>query len=398
MPGVLTLSTKEAVLCGGAICALGAAAALVCRRVLLEASPPQPSAGAANLDLKRGSFLLLSDTDVAAALPMGDAIACNRQAFLDLARAVADVPARAVLAIPPAGGHTLFKPAYVSPTSALGLKVVSTRPDNAARGLPTVPATILMFSENTGLLTGLLQGTYLTALRTAAGSGVATALVASNTLGLGDRPMRRVLTVFGAGMQADAHIKSMLCVHSSLERLIVVNRSSQRAEALCAKYRSAFALGARVVLLSEVDKVEEAVRMSDLICTTTNSSVPMFDGKWMKAGTHVNAVGSYTQTMQELDEATVTRCAIVVDTDHALAAGDLAIPIANGMKLSLMGELGQLLMQVDTMEKSPSLPSLPQACDCTLFKSVGVAVQDIATAHAVVEAARERGIGRYCTM
>ena len=382
MPFVV-LSSRDALLYGAGLCALGAAAA---------------AAALAFHRPRRGTFLLLSDRDVAAALPMRDAIVCNRRAFLDLAAGVAVVPARAVLAIPPAAGHTLFKPAYIPSTSALGLKVVSTRPKNADREvrLPTVPASIIMFSEDTGLLTALLHATYLTALRTAAGSGVATALFAKHN------PARRVLTVFGAGMQADAHIEAMLCVHGeSLDRLIVVNRSKGRAEAQCAKHRGAFAAGARVVLLSDAKKIEAAVRASDLICTTTNSSAPMFDGAWMKPGTHVNAVGSYTPTAQELDRDTVARCAIVIDSEHALAAGDLAIPTANGEELCVVGELGQVLKSVAeggefVGNSSEIVP--PPRCDCTLFKSVGVAVQDVATAQAVIEAARKRGIGRQCAM
>ena len=382
--------SREALLYGGGLCALCAAATLAFRR--LRARPETPALDGGD------AFLLLSDRDVAAALPMRDAIKCNRQAFMDFAKKIAVVPERAVIAIPPARGHTLFKPAYIPTASALGLKVVSTRPKNASREvrLPTVPASIIMFSEDTGLIAALLQATYLTALRTAAGSGVATVLLTKR------KPSRRVLTVFGAGMQADAHIEAMLCVHGeSLDSLVVINRSRGRAEALCEKWRGSFAAGTRVVLLSDSKKIEAAVRASDLICTTTNSSKPMFDGAWMKPGTHVNAVGSYTPTMQELDQATVERCAIVIDTEHALAAGDLAIPTASGVELCVVGELGHMLLRVggDREKAEQKMSTIPPTnCDCTLFKSVGVAVQDIATAQAVIRAARKHRIGTHCTM
>jgi ornithine cyclodeaminase len=233
-------------------------------------------------------MLILSDDDVRAAVPMALAVDVNAAAFTALEDGSAQCPDRAILSA--AGGPTLFKPACVPQDApgapeALGLKVVSVRAANAQAGLPTVPATMLMLDAVTGLPSAVLAATWLTALRTAAGSAVATRALA---------PLEtRNLVVFGAGMQAEAHISGMLCVRPCIASVAIVNRGRPRAQALAGSLAAAHpAVAVEVLTLDDVSGVERVCRVADLICATTNSSTPLWDGAWMKPGTHVNAIGS----------------------------------------------------------------------------------------------------------
>ena len=181
---------------------------------------------------------ILNASDVRRSLSMADAIAVNQAAFLALHRNTARVPSRIILPVPEHDGASLFKPATTPAAggaTAMGLKVVSVRPANAQRGLPTVPATVMLFDHATGFPTALMDGTYLTALRTAAGSGVATRIALSS--GGRTAAAAGTLAVFGAGLQADLHIRAMRSVLPNLRRVIICNRSAPRAEALAAKFR-----------------------------------------------------------------------------------------------------------------------------------------------------------------
>eukprot|EP01043_Picozoa_sp_COSAG02_P042738 COSAG02_NODE_3656_length_6410_cov_2.706703_5_plen_193_part_00 len=175
-------------------------------------------------------MLILTDDDIKAAVPMDRAVEVNEAAFRSLETGAAQCPDRALLATD--GGPTLFKPACISQAEgsdgdeALGLKVVSVREANSELGLPTVPATMLMFDAATGQPSALLAATWLTALRTAAGSAVATRALAPEQV--------EMLVVFGAGMQGDAHVDAMLSVRPSLSCVAIVNRSLPRAQELAA--------------------------------------------------------------------------------------------------------------------------------------------------------------------
>jgi ornithine cyclodeaminase len=270
-------------------------------------------------------------------------------------------------------------------SESLGLKVVSVRTDNKARGLPTVPATVIMFEASTGLPSAVIAATWLTALRTAAGSGAATrAMAPANP---------KTLVVFGAGLQAEAHIAAMLHVRPSICKIVIVNRSRQRAECLAATLQRGMAT--EVVLLDDVAGVERVVREADILCTTTNTSTPLWNGEWLKTGAHINAIGSYTPQMQEVDVATVARCHIVVDSAHAMvSSGDLCIPLADGIisaETQGLVTLGSVL--ADAGEEAPWKVKSNATNDCTLFKSVGVSVQDVATGAVAVTRAKELGLG-----
>ena len=230
---------------------------------------------------------LLTEAEVRQSLPAWAALDASREAFLSLHAQTAVIPQRALVSTPQ-DSITLFKPGYI-PGQALGLKVIGVRPSNAASGWPTTPAVVLLFSEDNGLPVACMPATYLTALRTAAGSALASDICAASTC--------CTLVVFGAGLQAEAHILTHLCVRE-FAKIFVVNRNverarrfvegvkeefsrlSQRDRALkCSRMRTKEAPEFVVVGLDDPAAVAKAVGEADVVCTTTAAPTPLFDGK-----------------------------------------------------------------------------------------------------------------------
>jgi ornithine cyclodeaminase len=290
---------------------------------------------------------------------MREAIHINAQAFLAAAEAEAaqaQVPPYASISAPSASGSrsggssdptstneaTLFKPALLE--EALGVKVVAVRAGNTQLGLPTVPAVILLSDRLTGYPTALIQATYLTALRTAAGSGVATDLFA--------RRDATVLAVFGAGMQAHAHVEAVLAVRPSVHTVHIINRSAPRAEELVAALKTQYPAVTFVVhatsssssssssssLTPAADAatgaaaLSAAIRSAHVLCTTTSSTIPLLHAGDVSPGAHINAVGSFLPSMVELaaDLVCAPNARIVTDGPAALHAGDLHGPLQSG--------------------------------------------------------------------
>ena len=202
-------------------------------------------------------------------------------------------------------------------------------------------------------------------------------------------------------MQAKAHLDVVLAVRPTVHTLIIVNRTKSRATLLHDYARSTYPQLTTVRVLDKA--TQDSVSAADIICTTTNSSVPVFNGKWLTSGTHINAIGSYTPTMQELDVATVQRCCIFIDTPHALRCGDLSMANVTketcgwmeiGEACFLGAEKALQLQQQKVWSRSGNVLRKPILARCTLFKSVGTSVQDVATGAEVVKRAQMLGIGR----
>jgi len=313
---------------------------------------------------------ILSADDIRSAVDMATAIDAMADAFGQLHRGRAEAPVR--LSLPGDGGVTLFMPAYLRDSGAMAAKVVSVYPSNRERGLPAIHAVVLVLDPETGLVEALMDGTYLTALRTGAVCGLATRLMA--------REDARVLTVFGAGVQARTQIEAVRAVRA-IDEVRVVDQVRARAEELAAELDG---VDARVV-----EGADEALSGADVICAATTSYTPVFDGTRLEPGTHVNAIGSFKPEMQEIDAETVRRARLVVD-ERASAleeAGDLIIPLRDGVigHDHIVGELGDLIEGRVAGRTSPD--------EITFFKSVGVAVQDAAVAHRVLSRAESDGLG-----
>jgi ornithine cyclodeaminase/alanine dehydrogenase-like protein (mu-crystallin family) len=258
-------------------------------------------------------------------------------------------------------GSLLLMPAFGEP--GVGVKLVTLTGSNPDRGLPFIHAIYALFDAQTQAPVALLDGAALTAIRTAAVSGLATRHLA--------RPDASRLAIFGAGVQARSHLEAMRAVRP-LAHVVIVSRTSDRAAALADEARTA-GLNARVGSAADVAD-------RDLVCTCTTSETPVFDGTLLPSGAHVNAVGAYRPDMRELDTEAVRRARVVVETREAAMeeAGDLLIAIKEGA-------VDEDHVVADLSEVVRGAPVRRSDEDVTLFKSVGVAFEDLVVARAAVD-------------
>lgn len=325
-------------------------------------------------------MLILNAEDVRRALPMGVAIDAMKRAFAALTEGRAQVPLRATLPVPPREGTTLVMPAFVDDPSsqALAVKVVSIFPRNRDRNLPLIHAAVLVLEAATGRTLAVLEGGTLTAIRTGAASGAATDLLA--------RSDSRTVALLGSGVQARTQLEAV-CTVRDIETVRVYSLDQPQAEELASEMAGHGAIPHDVRCVASP---KEAVEAADIVCTATTSSTPVFDDSDLRSGVHINAIGSFQPHVQEIPAATVARALVVVDSrDAALEeAGDLIQPIEQGLIDGdpIHAELGELVLGRATGRPSESR--------ITLFKSVGIAVQDAVAANAVLEEARRSALGQ----
>ena len=309
-------------------------------------------------------MLVLQRADVEALLDLDELVDALAAAFADLSAGNASMPQR-VAALSPDGLLGVM-PVHLPSADALEVKLVTLFEGNAGTELPTHQAAIAVFDPQRGNLVALMDGTYITATRTAAGSALSARLLA--------RENARILAICGTGVQAAAHARAIPRVRP-IEEIRVAGRDSAKAEALAAE------VGGRTV-----DSFEEAVRGADVVCATTHSPEPVVRFGWLSPGTHVTSVGVNPHG-RELDEATVSAARVYVESRSAALApfptgsNDLA-----GMSPEQVVEIGEVVLGTADGRAS--------ADEVTLYKSVGVAVMDAAAAALVLRAARERGAGR----
>ena len=321
---------------------------------------------------------ILSGADVRQSVTMAEAIQVVREAYIQLSTGQAVVPLRTPVPVKEREGVALFMPAYLATSNALGAKIVSVFPHNLERGLPLIHAAVIVVDAETGRPEAIMDGTYLTALRTGAASGVATDLLA--------RPDSRIAAIFGAGAQARTQLEAV-CTVRPIERVWVYDAVPERAVAYVKEMRArGQSLPAGIFV---ADSPAQAVCEADVICTATTSSRPVFDDADLKPGVHLNGIGAYTPEMQEIPAATVARARVVVDSrDASLAeAGDLIIPLREGViaEADIHGEIGEVA--------AGGIPGRESDQEVTFFKSVGVAVQDVAVAELILRQAAELGLG-----
>ncbi len=304
---------------------------------------------------------IYSADEVWAAAPMPAAIAAMRSAFIALSEGQATVPLRS--ALPVSGGVTLTMPAYIHGAAVSAVKVVSVCAGNPARGLPVVVGGVLVLDAETGVPLALLDGAAVTAIRTGAASGLATDLLA--------RVDASALGVIGAGVQARTQIEAVCAVRPiKTIRIYSPNNALALVEELRGRYPAD---------IQAVGGAAEAVEGADIIVTATNSATPVFPAEAIKPGTHINGVGSYTHTMQEVPAEIVAQARLVVD--HLLSAwaeaGDLIIARDSGLiDAAAVVEIGAVA--------AGRAAGRVTTGDITFFKSVGNAVQDAALAELVL--------------
>jgi alanine dehydrogenase len=308
-------------------------------------------------------MLILNESDLRAVLTMREVIDAVEQGFRALARGDAEAPERLRLDVPAHNGVLLEMPAYadLDGAGALGTKIVSVFEQNPRRGLEIVQAVYLLLDCETGVPLSLMDGRFITAIRTAATSAVATKLMAA--------PGSKRLAVFGAGVQAQFHIEAMIEV-AEVEHVMIASRSTDKARALADRVRTVHDLPCELV------SAEQAAATANLICTCTSSPTPLFDGSLLSAGTHINAVGAFTPSTRELDTEAVRRARVIIDAESAAGreAGEILIPISEGAidPGHVKGTLAEVV--------SGKVPGRESLSEITLFKSCGLAIEDLVTA------------------
>jgi ornithine cyclodeaminase len=321
--------------------------------------------------------LVLSRSDVETLLDLDRLRETVARAMADLSAGRASMPPRIAAIVAEREALLAAMPAYLPSSRALTTKLVSLFPRNADR--PTHQAVIVVFDAENGSPVALMDGEAITAARTAAGSALATDLLA--------RRDARVLAIVGTGVQARAHLRAVPRVRDFTEVRIAGRHPAKAREV--AIEASAW-LGERV---RAVDSYAEAIHGADVVSAATHSPDPVVRREWLREGTHVNSVG-YNTAGREVDGATFRDAMVVVESRSATLApppagsNDIAMAIAEGLmpRDHVHAELGELV--------SGSRPGRENAKQITLYKSVGVAVQDAAAAATVLEAARQKGVGR----
>lgn len=324
-------------------------------------------------------MLALTAQEIRALVPMADAIAIMKDAFRDLSAGVAHAPLRTPIEVPGESAVSLFMPASVPSAGGLGLKIVSVFPNNPARGKRLIYALVCLVNPADGTPLALMDGTYLTALRTGAVSGAATDLLA--------RPEARVLALFGAGVQAATQAEA-ICAVRSIKEIRVYARTPESVARFIAGMRAEKpAIGDR---MRPAATATDALNGAEIVCTATTATAALFADADLAPGTHINAVGAYTPMMQEIPIETVARALVIVDQRAAAwaEAGDLVKARDAGMlhEDGIHAELGEIV--------ALTKPGRTRDDEITFFKSVGNAVQDIAVGRRAVDLARARGMGQ----
>ncbi len=306
---------------------------------------------------------VVSQAEVPKLLPMEECVEVMAGALQTLARGDAVLPLRSMVWLPDRSGLLGLMPGYLGAPSVLGLKAVSVFPGNQDSEYDSHQGAVLLFEAEHGSLVAVIDASSVTGIRTAAVSGVATRLLAREDAG--------DLAILGSGVQAATHLEAMRVVRT-LRRVRVWSRNPENARAFAQRE------GARHALRVEaMGSAREAVEGADLICTTTAARDPVLHGDWLAAGAHINAVGACFPNTRELDTAAVLRSRLFVDRrESALSeAGDFLIAKREGTigDDHILGELGEALLGRIAGRRSPE--------EITLFKSLGIAVEDLAAAH-----------------
>jgi alanine dehydrogenase len=322
--------------------------------------------------------LILNRTDVESLLTMKENIDVLEQAFKQQALGNVKMPLRPTINLNEFNGFISFMPAYVGgDMNALAVKVVSGFRDNPKLGLPVIQGTVLLNDARTGTLLAIMDGAFLTAMRTGAASGLATKYMA--------RKNAEKVGIFGAGVQAETQLLAM-CEVRKISTAKVFDTSHARAKTFHEKMREKVQAN-----ISIASSAKEAVEASDIVITATTSKEPVFNGEWLQPGCHINGIGSHSGPgIKEVDGTTVKRSLVVADSKEACLkeAGDLIDPITEG--LISQDHIYAELSEIVTGKKSGRLSDR----DITFFKSVGLALEDVSTALRVFELAKKRGIGK----
>ena len=318
---------------------------------------------------------ILSSKQIRSAIEMKDIIEAMELAFVELSTGNPEMPIRAHISIKEPEGTALFMPSYMKPSAMIGIKTVTLFEDNKKNDLPYIQGMVNLFDGNNGTPRAVLDGMTITALRTGAASGLATKLLS--------RKDSTICTIFGGGVQGRTQLEAV-CAVRDIKKAVIFDALPIAAEKFAKEMGEQ--LGIEIVVAKTS---KEAVKDTDIICCASIAETPVFDDQDLPAGVHINAVGSYKPHVQEVPEEMVLRSRLYVDhRESALEeTGDLIIPIEKGLLTEehIVAEIGEVA--------AGKAPGRMSDSEITFFKTVGVAVQDLAAATVILRKAEELGIG-----
>jgi len=318
--------------------------------------------------------LVLSREDIASVLEMDDVIDAVERAFVDFAKGRAKMPPRSIMDFPENDGWVGIMSAAIETAGSIGTKVVTVFKNNARKSMPTTMATILLNDASTGEPLAIMEAGLITAMRTGAASAIATKYLA--------RKDSHVVGLFGAGIQAKYQL-------FGVSRVRKVGNVKQYTPTKARQKKFAEEMekeiGAKIQI---VGNPKEAVQNSDIVITATTSPTPVFNGKWVSDGTHINAIGAHTKDTRELDTTLIEKAKIVVDLREAALkeAGEIVIPKAEGKKLNIYAELSELVSGKKKGRTSDS--------EVTVYKGCGIALEDLAVAKLAYDLATKKALGK----
>lgn len=321
------------------------------------------------------NVVIINQQEVTELLPMRECITAMENVFRSLVAGECMLPLRQIMWLEERIGALGMMPSYCKTTGTIGVKAVTFFPGNEGTEHDTHQGAVLLYESKRGRLISMVDATAITAIRTAAVSGVATKLLAREDV--------KTLALIGSGVQARVHLDAMM-VSRPISSVRVCSKSLERAEA----FVNAVAPRAGIAITA-IESVQEAVDGADIVCTVTSSPDPILKGAWLTPGTHVNAVGSSVPFVRELDGEAVQRSKLFVDRRESAIneAGDFVIAKRDGLITDdhILGEIGEVL--------TGAVPGRTAPDDITLFKSVGLAVEDLAAARHVYDKACKNGVG-----
>lgn len=321
--------------------------------------------------------LIANQSEVAQWLPMRECMDVMAEAFKMLAAGKTILPLRPIMWLPERFGALGMMPAYVQDLNAMGLKALAIFPGNHGTPYDSHQGAVLLFEAKYGCLLAIMDATEITAIRTAAVSGVATKMLA--------RKDAHDLAILGAGTQARTHLEAMLLARK-ITRVRHWSRNADRARLFAERESRRHG-----ITVEPMKTAREAVTNADIICTTTAANEPVVLGEWLKAGVHINAVGACVPTARELDTAAMLKSRLFVDRRESALneAGDFIIAKNEGAldDNHIRGELGEILLG--------QVQGRISADEITVFKSLGLAIEDLASAHHIYTKMLEKGVGTW---
>lgn len=320
-------------------------------------------------------LIVLGERDVYELLSVAECIAVMEEAFRTVAAGRFAQPQRLIAWLPDGRGAIGSMPAYLGDPDALAVKAIAVFPENRAAGLESHQGSVLLHETATGRPLAVIHAGAVTATRTAAVSALAARILS--------RPQAKRLALLGSGTQARTHLEAMRAIRP-IDHVRVWSRTPDHARTFARKESARHEIS-----IEAASSARDAIRGCDIVCTVTAATAPVLEGAWLEAGMHVSAAGSSVPPFRELDAEAVKRARLFVDNRDCVLneADDLRVPIAEGTitREHILGDLGELVTQ--------RLPGRTSPDDITLFKSVGMAIEDAASARELFARAQTRGRG-----